>query len=69
MQRAGESNHTLVAGWDGEAWAFRPSANPGATDVLVAVSCVPGGKPLCFAVGAAGPTFGVGSKPLALEGD
>jgi hypothetical protein len=67
-QRAGESNHSLVADWDGTAWTIPPSANPGATDVLVAVSCVHDGKPLCFAVGAAGPTFGVGSKPLVLQG-
>jgi hypothetical protein len=48
---AGESNQTVVAQWNGQAWVVVPSPNPGTlTNGLDAVAALPTGK--VFAVGS-----------------
>jgi hypothetical protein len=67
-QRSAEANHALAAGWDGTQWSFAPTRNPGATDVLAAVSCTAAGRGVrCVAVGSSGPAFGLGSSALVLS--
>jgi len=62
-QRDTAATRGLVAGWDGTEWTFAATPNPSGTDVLAGVSCV---RRFCVAVGSRGPTFGIGSKPVAL---
>ena len=68
-QRGDAANRTLIAGWDGSAWAIAVSPQPPGTSTLSSVSCARDGHGTwCAAVGSSGPVFGIGGKPLVAAG-